>query len=269
MIKTLLRSLGLLGVLCLLMLVSERLALADGRTSAFGQSQASEAAFIGVLYDLKQTQDHKPTKVTPDDYSNILDEFLSEGWNEAVLNRYYRFSRPLYTTQIFIPNMNADYGPKAFGAEKYVQPSRWVIHYKGEVSPPETGNYRFWAIADDIIAVAVNGKTVVIGNRDSCRLPKTNWKPSEGDGGYAGDGNLHAGDWMALSKDQIYDMDIIIGERPGGMFNAFLMVEKQGNTYQRDDHGHLILPVFQIAAFDTPVRDAHIAKGYPIWKSYQ
>jgi hypothetical protein len=98
---------------CSLLLAGSTLcSYADGRQSAFGETSQSEASFIGVLYDLKQTQDHKPTNITPDDYSDILDEFLSQGWNEAVLNRYYRVTRPLFTTQIFIPNMSADNAPK-------------------------------------------------------------------------------------------------------------------------------------------------------------
>ncbi len=243
---------------------------ADSDANFFGQTKQSEAALIGVLYDLKQTQDHKPTNVDPDQYSAVLDEFMSRGWDEAVLNRYYRVSRPLYTTQIFIPNMNADQAPKAFGAEKTVKPSRWVIHYKGQVSPPESGNYRFWGIGDDIIAMAVNGKTVLVGNRRDLRLPKVNWQPSERDGAHAGDGNLRAGDWLTLKTTDILDLDIIIGERPGGIFNAFLMVEKEGGHYETDRRGHLILPIFQIAPYNTPTTpDAQFATGFPTWKSYQ
>ena len=93
-----------------------------------------------------------------------------------MLNRYYRFSKPLYTTQIFIPDMNANEGPKAFGAEKLVKPSRWVIHYKGQVSAPEPGTYRFWGIADDVMAAAVNGKTVLVGQRRDMKMPKTAWR---------------------------------------------------------------------------------------------
>jgi len=246
------------------------LSRADNDSSAFGQSKQSEAALIGVLYDLKQTQDHKPTNVDPAVYCTVIDEFLSKGWDETVLNRYYRVSRPLYTTQIFIPSMDANQAPKAFGAEKTVQPSRWVIHYKGQVSPPESGTYRFWGIADDVMAVAVNGKTVLVGNRRDTRLPLTNWKASERDGAHAGDGELRPGDWMPLKEDEIIDLDVIVGERPGGIFNAFLMIEKQGASYNTDRRGHPILPIFQIAAYTTPpTHDAEFATGFPPWKSYQ
>jgi hypothetical protein len=101
-------------------------------------------------------------------------------------------------------------------------------------------------------------------------LPKTNWTPSGPDGGFEGDGNLIAGDWLNLNKETIYDFDIIIGERPGGLFNAFLMVEKKGNTYPTNDRGQSIFPILQIAPYDTQkAGDAHFSTGFPIWKCYQ
>jgi len=264
------KDLSLLKACLFVILGSTVTCAADVDSSVFGQSKQSEAALMGIFYDLKQTQDHKPTNVDPETYSAVVDEFLSQGWDESVLNRYYRVSKPLYTTQIFIPNMNADLGPKAFGAEKTVKPSRWIVQYKGQVSPPESGTYRFWGIADDVMAVAVNGKTVLVGNRRDTRLPKTNWQASERDGAHAGDGSLRPGDWITLKADEIIDLDIIIGERPGGIFNAFVMVEKQGASYDTDRRGHPILPIFQIAPYDTPkTGDAEFATGFPTWKSYQ
>jgi hypothetical protein len=264
-------KMNLAGAVCALIFLATTMAgRADDESNVFGQSKQSEAALMGVLYDLKQTQDRKPTNVDPNTYSAVIDEFISKGWDESVLNRYYRFSKPLYTTQIFIPNMNANEGPKAFGAEKLVKPSRWVIHYKGQVSAPESGTYRFWGIADDVIAVAVNGKTVLVGQRRDMKMPKTNWTQSERDGAHAGDGELRPGDWMTFKEGEVFDLDVIIGERPGGIFNAFLMVEKQGGSYNTDRRGHLILPIFQIAPYNTPTtHDAEFATGFPTWKSYQ
>jgi hypothetical protein len=263
-----------IGKACLVALLAGMIfSPADDTASVFGQSKESEAAFIGILYDLKQTQDHKPTNVDARTYSDVVDDFLSQGWNESVLNRYYRVSRPLYTTQIYIPTMNANEAPKAFGAQKTVKPSRWVIHYKAQVSPPAAGTYRFWGIADDVMAVAVNGKTVLVGNRPDTRLPKTlaTWHSSARDGAHAGDGFLRAGDWITLKEGEIIDLDVIIGERPGGLFNSFLMVETQGASYAAGPGGHPILPILQIAPYNTPKAPGGtaFATGFPTWKSYQ
>jgi hypothetical protein len=236
----------------------------------FGQSTQSEAALMGIFYDLKQTQDHQHTNVDPLSYWKVLDEFFSKQWDDAVLDRYYRGSKPLYTTQVFIPNMNANLAPKAFGADPSVKPSRWIIHYKAQISPPENGTYRFVGGADDLLAVAVNGKTELISPLGSLApkvFPMTGWSASE-----PRDGLLTKGDWVEMKKAEIIDLDLIIGERPGGNFNAFLMIEKQGVVYAKDKHNHEMLPVFQVAAFDTPRPTGNtpsFATGFPPWISYQ
>ena len=245
-------------------------------TDTFGQKTQSEAALMGILYDLKQTQDRTPTNVDAGTYWKVLDDFFSKGWDETILNKYYRVSRPLYTTQIFIPQISANEAPKAFGAEATVKPSRWVIHYKGQVSPPEDGTYRFVGSSDDFIAVAVNGKTELIAPLRELSpghsFPLTNWKSSDGFGLQAADGSFVNGDWVTMKAGEPIDLDVIIGERPGGVFNAFLMIEKQGASYEMKN-GHPILPIFQVAPFDTPSGDPKLQpeflKDSPPWKSYQ
>lgn len=243
--------------------------------TAFGQSNRTGAALIGALYDLKQTPDRKPTGIDPGDgYSHVIDEFISKNWDEVVLNKFFQVSKPLYTTQIFIPNMDAGNAPKAFGAEKAVKPSEWLIHYKGQVSPPSAGTYRFWGAGDDILAVAVNGKTVLVANRSDTHLTLSKWKSSIPDGAQAADDPLRAGDWITLKTDEIIDLDVIIGERPGGLFNAFLLIEKQGEIYGKDSAGNPILPIFQVARYNTPViedlgMEPKFAKDFPVWKCYQ
>lgn len=237
----------------------------------FGNTEQSEAAMIGILYDLKQTQDHKPTDVDAISYLTVLDDFFSHGWDEKRLDPYYRVSRPLYTTQIFIPLFDANEAPKEFGVEKTVQPSRWIVHYKAQVSPPEAGTYRFVGFADDVIVVAVNRKTVLNGSMPSSPLPGLHWQSSEPLGARAADGRLTYGDWMDLGTNEIIDLDIIVGERPGGDMGAFLLVQEKGAAYANDYQGNPILPIFQVAPYDTPVasRAPEFAKGFPIWKSYQ
>ncbi|MDR1191122.1 MAG: hypothetical protein LBK60_05565 [Verrucomicrobiales bacterium] len=264
-------------VLILLLMVSG-LARAQER-NVFGEKNVSEAALMGIFYDLKQTQDGKPTNLDVNQYWAVLDEFWSKGWDETVLNRYYRITQPLYTTQIYIPNISAASAPSAFGAPPSVKASRWVIHYKGQVSPPERGTYRFWASCDDVIGIAVDGKTVLAKPWSSTAtqvFPKTNWVRDRNKTNPLGlktqNNRLQAGDWVELKSDEIYDLDILIGERPGGLFDAFVMIEKQGGQYEQTPEGP-VLPVFQVAPYDTPPpvdkRGPRFAKGGLIWKSYQ
>ena len=245
----------------------------EGKMTVFGSPTPIAASLMGAMYDLKQTPEHRPTNVTPSSYSDIIDWYLRRGWDEQVLNRFYQVSNSLYATQIFIPNMSADIAPLAFRA-RTVAPKMWLIHYKGQVSPPSPGWYRFWGCADDVLAVAVNGHTVLVANRPDTRLPHLEWHASARDGAQAADDRLRPGDWMVLGKDQIIDLDVIIGERPGGLCNAFLMIEKRGEVYAKDEEGNPILPIFQLTPFDTPVIDdvtyePKFAKGYPIWTGYQ
>ena len=244
--------------------------------NVFGSENASESALMGIMYDLKQTSEHVGTGDNQQ-YVTAVDDFLSGGWDETILNHYYRVSTPRYTTQIFIPNMDAGGAPKAFGVEKLIAPSRWIIQYKGQVSPPAPGQYRFWGAADDVIAVAVNGKTEMVNTRfplAGCKLVKTTWKASEPDGGQAADDFLRPGDWVTIGPGEIVDLDIIIGEWPGGLFNAFLMIEKKGDSYARDKDGHPILPIFQVAPYPmTPRHDLNAAPDFSTkaapWKCFQ
>ncbi len=241
-------------LLCALLCPAAQALRADDN-AFFGKETTSQAALMGILYDLKQTQRHAPTGVDVNSYGTVLDEFLSKGFDESILNQYYRTSKPLYTTQIYIPVMSASQAPKAFNVEKIVKPSRWVIHYKAQVLPPEDGTYRFVGYADDVIFVAVNGKIVLNGSRLTFTrlLKKTTWQPSEQIANYpSGNSHLTAGDWIPLTANQPIDLDILIGEHPGGQFCAFLLYEKQGASYPVSTGAkpHPILPLFQVAPYD-------------------
>lgn len=242
--------------------------------SFFGKDDIApgEAALMGILYDLKQTQDHKQTRTgsAKPEYLDVLKEFLTNNWDERILNRYYRVTKPLYTTQIFIPMSNANEAPKAFNAEKTVKPTQWLIHYRGQVVPPHDGTYRFWGYADNVCIVAVNGKLNLIGNISYMTFPEI-WKSSEPRKIPVANGALSAGDWLDLKAKEPVDLDILIGEYPGGGFCAFLMVEEKGGKYETDAKGNPILPIFQLAPYDTPVRPNQppFAKQAACWKGVQ
>jgi len=238
-------------------------------SEVFGRKEQSEAALIGILYDFKQTQKRQPTGIKQNEYIGIVEEFLAKDWSESVLNRYFRATRPLYTTQIFIPLMSAGQAPKAFEMEKVIKPSAWVIYYKGQVSPPEDGVYRFIGYADDLLAVAVNGKTVCVG----ARMDFKTWKAPEKPSLKAANGMLTFGDWIPLKKGEPVDLDVLVGERPGGSFCAFLMYEKQGAEYPKTSEGRTMYPVFQLAP--GPIREGSEKSQPPfsvspeVWKGYQ
>lgn len=241
--------------------------------SVFGSKQASESALIGILYDLKQDQARRSKHMDTTAYGKLIDEFLSKGWDESVLNRYFRVTRPLYTTQIFVPLIGANAAPKAFGVENIVKPSFWLVHYKGQVTPPTDGTWRFWGYGEEACSVAIDGRNVLLANWKEVTCPSVGWKSPEPPGQKAANGAIVAGDWFEAKAGQILDLDVLIGERAGGVFCAFLMIEKKGDTYQQID-GKPILPVFQLAPFNTPNPQGvkygpQIAPNGPIWKAVQ
>ncbi|MEA3207576.1 MAG: hypothetical protein QOE70_633 [Chthoniobacter sp.] len=238
-------------------------ALAQDTASFFGHAEKEAGGLIAIIYDFKQTQARQPSQVTPETYPGIVKSFLQQGWDEQVLNRYFRITRPLYSTQIFIPRIDASAAPKAYGVEQVIKPSLWVIHYKGQVSPPEDGAYRFVGYADDVLAVAVNNKTVCVGGRVDMHLDSI-WKSSEKPGAFAFNGNLTYGDWLPLKKEQPIDLDVLVGERPGGDFCAFLLYQKKGEQYAADKQGNPILPVFQLAPQPIAVKEPDKAAPFAV-----
>jgi PA14 domain len=212
----------------------------------FGSATKTAGTMLGIFYDLKQNQKRQPIPAKVDDMK-IIAKFIDSGWDESLLNRFFRATKPLYATQVLIPSISAAGAPAAFGLAGIVKPSHWIIIYKAQVSPPEDGTYRFVGTADDAIAVAVNSKTVLVQDFYDSKASKWKapdpastircWVPS----------GLKRGDWFTCKKDEIIDLDILISEIPGNLFGAWLLIEKQGATYPRNG-GQPLLPAFQVKA---------------------
>jgi hypothetical protein len=231
-------------------------------------------ALVGKFYDLKQLANGQPSKLDQQNgYPAELAKFVN-GWNESTFDKYFSGPNPLYTTQIFIPKINANQGPMSFGLGGRVQPKMWVVHYKGNVIPTESGTFHFVGMCDDVLVVRFNGRVVLDSGSTtptghapqkfyaSAGLqldPKMNW--------YKG---LGVGDPVQVTGGQSYPIDVLIGEWPGGDFKAFLMIEKEGVQYEKDAKGFPILPIFKLAASAAPSGGSEapvFAKEGPIWKA--
>jgi hypothetical protein len=238
--------------------------------SAFGTSAGTEAALIGILYDLKQTQQGEASGVTEQSYPKVIGEFLESEWDEGVLNDYFRVSRPVYATRIFMRTMSADQAPKAFGVDDVVEPRLWVVHYKGQVKAPMDGVYRIAGFADDFMAARINGNTVLVSGRQDCIPENYAWKASEADGMPVGNGQVRYGNWVSVKQGEVIDLDVLVGERPGGIFSAWLYIQRKGETYPMEG-AHPVLPVFQLS--ETPVRNSDVKFAPPrpssVWQALQ
>ena len=243
----------------------------------FGLREAGGGALAGNFYDLKQTQDRKPTGMTPQKYAEELTQFVKRGWNADHFNRFFKAPSPLYTNQIFIPDISADKGPSAFNLQKEVKPSMWIVLYKGTVSPPESGMYHFVGHGDDILMVRFNGRLVLCANWDQPNfgIVDTKWTP-KGTYQYGWPTAntpfpFRKGDTLDLRAGTSYPIDILIGEQPGGRGHAILLIEKEGVQYDKDGRGNPILPIFRMGEVKLPPLERGESvppyqQNGPIWK---
>ena len=223
--------------------------------SVFGSAQRSAGALIGIFYDFKQNQKRQPVPMDRQQFEKLVAQFIDNCWDEGLLNGFYRVPRAMYATELLMPTMNADLGPDVFGAEKIVEPRMWMVHYKGQVAAPADGTYRFLGDADDFTAVAVNGVTVLVADIPGTRL-QVKWFSREPEVQLSGKygGRFTPGDWVDLRAGQPVDLDIILGESPGGQTRCQIAVEKKGV----DTHG--VMQPFQLSA------NANTPPGSAVWK---
>ena len=232
-------------------------------------------ALVGKFYDLKQTRNNQPTKLEEKNFATEVSKFVN-GWNEATFANYFVGPKPLYTTQIFIPKMNANQGPIEFGLGGRVQPKMWVVHYKGTVIPTESGTFRFVGVGDDILVVRFNGRVVLDcgSTNPSGHAPQTFYETAglniEKRAGMEWYKGLGRGDPVQVTAGESYPMEILIGEWSGIDFKAWLLIEKDGAQYEKDANGKPLLPVFKLLAstMPSPVGEApKIAKDAVVWKA--
>lgn len=242
----------------ILLLWTGRASLAGDRAdmSVFGTAQRSAGALIGILYDFKQDQKRKPIPMDRHIFEKVVAQFVDNGWDEGLLNAYYRVPRALYTTELLIPTIDADTAPRAFGVEKTVEPRTWMVHYKGQVAAPSDGAYRFLGDADDFVAVAINGETVLVADTPGTSL-RVKWFSKEAEvrlhGRYGG--KFVVGDWIDLRAGQPIDLDVITGESPGGQMRCQLAVQKKGVDYHEE------MSPFQLAVTKNTLEGATPWKG--------
>lgn len=205
-------------------------------TTFFGAAQKFDNSLEGRFFDLKQSPARVATPGSPGGPlgNTILKEFVESGFDEVKFgNKYYSPSIHLFASHIFIPTIPATLGPKFFNVEKTVKPNAYIIHYKGLVAPPASGTYRFMGSADDWLAVALDGKVVFEGSLQDGIF--TSWKTSS-DGG----------DWIDWKSNDFKRLDIVIGERPGGVSHFWLFIQEQGREYAKGGNGRPVLPVFRV-----------------------
>lgn len=214
----------------------------------------------GTFYDLKQTSKKEPSGVTAQSYNGIVRSWVAGGLKESFIDKYFKAPEKLYATQFMLPQMDATEAPKAYGVEKDVKPAQWVAHYNGKVSPPASGTYQFVGTADDTLVVRFDGKLVLDGSWFVVSgLQPAGIEPRGAYGGHPRKGYVK-GTSFKVTAGQWYDIDVVIGEQPGGKFFACLCVMEEGKT---------AMPLFRLSPGKLPKTEnpPPFEEDGPIWKA--
>jgi hypothetical protein len=176
------------------------------------------------------------------------------GWRSSTLSKYYRAPKKIYTTCLVIPPVLSSIAPSAFG-DKDAVGALWMVHYKGQLVHKEGIKFRFWGMADEFMAVRVDGEMVLALNwtGDFPQIIRGLWDNVTADSRqyYMGDNTAVVGDWITLDPGEPLDMEILLGDN-GRVLCYFLAVEVEGVEYERNRQGGPILPAFKTAE---PSRD--------------
>ncbi len=200
----------------------------------FGGNKSMGNELTGTFYDLKQTKDGKPANMDNVKYIAALKHFAN-GWNTSRLDGYFKAPKKKYATFFMLPHMSANAAPKAYGVENIVKPKHWVAFYEGQISAPETGRYRFCGIADDVLLVRVRDRVVIDASYPAWKGKVTTWKSDDDNNRKFPMVNQHMviGDWFKLTKGKPADMEVLLGECPGGVFYCQLLIEQKGKEYEQ------------------------------------
>lgn len=218
----------------------------------FGGDAAAGNELVGTFYDLKQSASGEPVDMTDSSYCFTIKNF-TDSWNERKLRSYYQAPNKKYALALIMPVVRADTAPEAFGVADKVRPMHWAVHYKGEITAPETGRYRFCGQADDALVVRVNRKVVLDASHPKWKLRISDWESRAPETGRFRIGNttITYGDWISLRKGQKVPIEILLGEIPGGWFSCYLLIEQEGKAYRqvatRGGGLRPVLPVFKMA----------------------
>lgn len=269
--------------------------LGNGKFNPFGMIDPNENALEGTFYDIKQTNKKKDSGVNNEGIRDVIHEFVNHGWRDSILDDYYKASVKLYQTKIYIPVMPADAAPAAFNCEKEVQPSRWIVVYRGMVSPPRSGKYRFIGAGDDVLVVRFNGKHVfdhgwtsgtagvylaghgvkvlkgeehdetlekLFRKEYPMKIPVKYYEYDTTRNWNEPLGGLAVGAEFEADANKAYPIEILISEIPGGLFCASLLIEEVGEKYAEGSKGSPVFPLFRLDSELPPPSTADNAPPY-------
>ncbi len=214
----------------------------------FGGDKGFGNELEGTFFDLKQKPDGSPAKMDEKYFNEVVKDF-ARSWKVSQFEKnYFQVPNKKFATMFQLPLMSAEKAPEAYKVGDVVQPKQWVAYYTGKIAAPETGRYRFWGIGDDVLMVRVKNRLVIDAKYFKGQI--TDWQSNDENNrkfkpGH-GETPMAVGDWFSLSKGKPADIEVLIGERPGGRCYFRLFIEQKGVDYPTAPDGRPILPIFKM-----------------------
>lgn len=244
----------------------------DGTAGGFGSTSALPGSLEGSLYDFKRGAGGESIAYQLSDRAAFVDRVTRlqrMNFSEAALKRHFRAPKRLYLTRLAIPDSAADVGPEFFGAKDSIEPSGWLAHYQGWIRVPKSGVYRFVGMGDDYLSVSLNGRIRLAACWSDIQGDVAGrWQPTDPTGAHPspfGGMRLVYGDWVKMREGERIELDLAIGERPGGRVGFLLMIEERGVNYRKAADGRPILPLFTTAAM-SPEERARVVGEFGTWE---
>lgn len=277
----------------------------DSPNDSTNDRPASGSTLEGVFYDLKQTRSGAKTEMATWNthgepatdtakVTALLRDFLARDWSPTVLNRYFRSRTKLYAGCFYLPSCDAAFAPVAYRCADRVKPRAWVALYKGKVKAPASGKFRFVGTGDDVLAVRFNKKTVLeagwcipsqnnstigsllneAGQRYHRELtsrspnPVTFYRYAETPKWNRELGGLKAGDVFEVKQGDVYPIEILISEIPGGAFGFALLIQNMSEAGGKKTAGGAPLLQLFRTNFAAPTRQELESSLHTAGKSY-
>ncbi len=156
---------------------------------------------------MKIGPDHKSTNINVQTYTQFIADFIRNGWNESDFTPYYKASKKLYTSAIWIPTTHSENTAAEMHLENELTPTLWIGWYRAQVTAPKSGKFHFVGFGDDTLVVAINGK-VVFDQGSSKPAPWYNldWNHFRVPPGW---GRFHVGDTFEVNNIESMKMDVL------------------------------------------------------------
>jgi len=247
----------------------------------FGGGQTIGNDFVGTFYDLKRGRSGRPLMpLEREDVWDLVAKFIRNDWKSPTFAKFYRSPRQLYATTFMIPPTLSSLAPKAFGEGDTLGYS-WLAHYQGQLVYPEDIKIRFWGRGDDIMLVRVDRELVLEASWPGPHeFLSAYWSRTRADSEkyILGFSTAIVGDWIELKAGEPLDMEVLLGEVTGGVFQSMLCVQVEGEEYPRNPvlNGPT-LPMFKTEEPSEDLADAilyHLAEGAvsvrggPVFRDY-